>query len=103
MDPRKKLIPQSIDYYDNLIKGGYYYVDKTLLAKDVLDNGSQVPLKLAIDCSSSVVTEAVRLPMRVIAGQKPENVLQQFESVVKDGVFGRGGAKAGSTVYQVSP
>ena len=42
MDPQKKLIPQNIDYYDNLVKGGYYYVDKTLLAKD---------------CSAAVVVE----------------------------------------------
>ncbi len=44
MEPQKKLIPQSIDYYDNLVKGNYYYVDKTLLVKNVLDNGSQVTL-----------------------------------------------------------
>ena len=40
----KKGIPQSIDYYDELVKGNYYYVDKTLLVKDVLDNGSKVTL-----------------------------------------------------------
>ena len=44
MFSEKKGIPQSIDYYDNLVKGNYYYVDKTLLVKDVLDNGSQVTL-----------------------------------------------------------
>ena len=44
MDSRKKQIPQSIDYYDRLVKGNYYYVDKTLLVKDILDNGSLVTL-----------------------------------------------------------
>ena len=44
MDFRKKQIPQSIDYYDRLVKGNYYYVDKTLLVKDILDNGSLVTL-----------------------------------------------------------
>jgi hypothetical protein len=44
MEPQKKLIPQSIDYYDELVKGNYYYVDKTLLVKNVIDNGSKVTL-----------------------------------------------------------
>ena len=44
MEAQKKYIPQSIDYYDRLVKGNYYYIDKTLLVKDVLSNGSQVTL-----------------------------------------------------------
>lgn len=44
MDFRKKQIPQSIDYFDELVKGNYYYVDKTLLVKDILENGSLVTL-----------------------------------------------------------
>ena len=44
MNPDKKQIPQSIDYYDELVKGNYYYVDKTLLVKDIIDNGSKVTL-----------------------------------------------------------
>ena len=47
MDFRKKQIPQSIDYFDELVKGNYYYVDKTLLVKDILDNGSKVTLYAA--------------------------------------------------------
>jgi len=44
MTSLKKRIPQSIDYYDELVKGNYYYIDKTLLVKDVIDNGSKVTL-----------------------------------------------------------
>ena len=44
MDPQKKRIPQSIDYYYEIVKGDYYYVDKTLLVKDIIDNGSKVTL-----------------------------------------------------------
>ncbi|MBP1583926.1 MAG: AAA family ATPase [Victivallales bacterium] len=44
MTALKKRIPQSIDYYNELVRGNYYYVDKTLLVKDVIDNGSKVTL-----------------------------------------------------------
>ena len=44
MDFRKKQIPQSIDYFDELVKGNYCYIDKVLLIKDILDNGSKVTL-----------------------------------------------------------
>ena len=40
----KKKIPLNIDLFTDLIQGGYYYVDKTLLVKHLLDSGSEVTL-----------------------------------------------------------
>ncbi len=40
----QKSIPIGIEFYKKMIDGGYYYVDKTLLIKDLLDNGSAVNL-----------------------------------------------------------
>ncbi len=44
MTSRKKTIPLNIDLFDDLVKNGYYYVDKTLLVKHLLDSGSKVTL-----------------------------------------------------------
>jgi hypothetical protein len=40
----KKKIPRGIDQFDELVRGGYYYVDKTPLVKHLLDSGSKVTL-----------------------------------------------------------
>lgn len=41
---RKKRIPVGIEFYKRMIEKDYYYVDKTLLIKDILDQGGQVTL-----------------------------------------------------------
>ena len=38
----KKRIPIGIEFYPEMIEKNYYYVDKTLLMKELLDNGSKV-------------------------------------------------------------
>ncbi len=38
----KKRIPIGIEFYSEMIEKNYYYVDKTLLMKELLDNGSKV-------------------------------------------------------------
>ena len=40
----EKVIPIGIDDYKKLIEGNYYYVDKTLLIKELLDNCAEVNL-----------------------------------------------------------
>lgn len=40
----KKKLPIGIDNYKKLIAGDYYYVDKTLLIKELLDKGGEVSL-----------------------------------------------------------
>ena len=32
-------IPIGVEFYKKMIDGGYYYIDKTLLIKDILDQG----------------------------------------------------------------
>ncbi|MDR2970767.1 MAG: AAA family ATPase, partial [Bacteroidales bacterium] len=46
MDTPKARIPLPIgrSSFDNMIEGSYYYVDKTLFIRDLLDNGAQVTL-----------------------------------------------------------
>lgn len=39
-----KPIPIGIEYYKEIIDKDYYYVDKILLIKDILDAGSKVSL-----------------------------------------------------------
>lgn len=41
---RKKRIPIGIEFYKQMIEKNYYYIDKTLLIKDILDKGGQVNL-----------------------------------------------------------
>lgn len=41
---RKKRIPIGMEFYRQLIEKDYYYIDKTLLIKDILDKGGQVNL-----------------------------------------------------------
>ena len=40
----EKPIPIGIEFYKDMINGGYYYVDKTLLIRDILKQGSKVTL-----------------------------------------------------------
>ena len=40
----QKAISIGIEDYKRIIDKPYYYVDKTLLIKDILDNGAQVTL-----------------------------------------------------------
>ncbi|MDE6566223.1 MAG: AAA family ATPase, partial [Lachnospiraceae bacterium] len=40
----EKPIPIGIEFYTDMIDGGYYYVDKTLLIRDILKQGSKVTL-----------------------------------------------------------
>lgn len=40
----EKPIPIGIEFYKEMIDGGYYYVDKTLLIRDILKQGSKVML-----------------------------------------------------------
>ncbi|MDR0507497.1 MAG: AAA family ATPase, partial [Dysgonamonadaceae bacterium] len=42
-DSRRPL-PIGIDFFHKMIEGGYYYIDKTLLIKDILDNKAEVTL-----------------------------------------------------------
>ena len=42
--PRKKRIPIGIEFYKQFIEKDYYYVDKTLIIKELLDKGGQVNL-----------------------------------------------------------
>ncbi|MCL2283798.1 MAG: AAA family ATPase, partial [Fibromonadales bacterium] len=37
-------LPIGVSFFDDIIKGGYYYVDKTLFIKDLLDKKSKVTL-----------------------------------------------------------
>ncbi len=39
-----KPIPIGIEFYKEMIDKGYYYIDKTLLIRDILSNGSKVTL-----------------------------------------------------------
>ena len=41
---RKKRIPIGIEFYKRIREKDYYYVDKTLLVKEILDQGGQVNL-----------------------------------------------------------
>ena len=41
---RKKALPIGIDNFKKIIDGNYYFVDKTLLIKDLLDNRAEVNL-----------------------------------------------------------
>lgn len=41
---RKKRIPIGIEFYKEIIEKNYYYADKTLLVKEILDQGGQVKL-----------------------------------------------------------
>jgi len=40
----KKKIPVGIDDFKKVIEGNYYYIDKTLLIKEILDSGAEVTL-----------------------------------------------------------
>jgi hypothetical protein len=37
-------LPIEQSFFDRVIGGGYYYVDKTLFVKDILDKGAAVTL-----------------------------------------------------------
>ena len=39
-----KPIPIGVEFYKQMIDNGYYYIDKTLLIKDILEQGSTVTL-----------------------------------------------------------
>ncbi len=41
---RIKPIPIGVEFYKQMIENGYYYIDKTLLIKDILEQGSMVTL-----------------------------------------------------------
>ena len=41
---KKKPLPVGIDNFEKLITRGYYFVDKTMLIKDLLDNKAEVNL-----------------------------------------------------------
>ena len=41
---KKKAIPIGIEFYNQLINKDYYYLDKTLLVKELLDNTASVTL-----------------------------------------------------------
>lgn len=40
----KKPLPIGIDNFEKLIRGGFYYVDKTMLIKELLDMRGEVNL-----------------------------------------------------------
>ena len=40
----KKALPVGVDDFGKLIRGNYYYVDKTLLIKELLDRKGEVNL-----------------------------------------------------------
>lgn len=40
----RKKVPIGIEFYKELIEKSYYYVDKTLFIKDILDKGGKVSL-----------------------------------------------------------
>ena len=39
-----KPIPIGVEFYKEIISKGYYYIDKTLLIRDILSHGSKVTL-----------------------------------------------------------
>ena len=41
---KKKLIPIGIDDFERLVEGNYYFADKSLLIKELLDSGAAVTL-----------------------------------------------------------
>ena len=43
-DEKLKPLPIGVEFFDDMIEKGYYYVDKTLLIKDLLDTGGAVNL-----------------------------------------------------------
>ena len=43
-DMKSKQLPIGIEFFDDMIEKGYYYIDKTLLIKDLLDTGGAVNL-----------------------------------------------------------
>ena len=43
-EQKKKLIPIGIDDFEKLIKGDYYFVDKSLFIKELIDSGAEVTL-----------------------------------------------------------
>ena len=40
----RKAIPIGVEAYKDFVNRPYYYIDKTLLIKDILDNGAKVSL-----------------------------------------------------------
>jgi hypothetical protein len=40
----KKPLPVGESFFDSIIENGYYYVDKTLLIRDILDRKAKVTL-----------------------------------------------------------
>ena len=40
----RKILPSGIDNFKRLIDDNYYYVDKTLLIKEIIDNGAVINL-----------------------------------------------------------
>ena len=41
---RKRPIPIGVEFYKQMIEDGYYYIDKTLLIRDILEQKSMVTL-----------------------------------------------------------
>lgn len=41
---QKRPLPIGIEFYKDMMKKPYYYVDKTLMIKDILDKGGKVNL-----------------------------------------------------------
>jgi len=41
---RKRPIPIGVEFYKQMIEDGYYYIDKTLLIRDILEQGNTVTL-----------------------------------------------------------
>ncbi|MDR1558081.1 MAG: AAA family ATPase, partial [Clostridiales bacterium] len=46
INARKNILPIGIEDFENMINGGYYYVDKTLFIKELLDSLGGVSLFL---------------------------------------------------------
>src|SRR3989339_354630 len=44
MTETKKFVPIGIDDFERLVEGNYYFTDKSLLIKEVLDSGAAVTL-----------------------------------------------------------
>ena len=60
----KKALPVGIEFYKQLIEKPYYYVDKTLIIKELLDGGGAVSL---------IIPGLFEPPVRTLRATIPEN------------------------------
>ena len=52
-------IPIGVEFYKKMIDGGYYYIDKTLLIKDILDQGITTALFTRPRCFGKTLAQSM--------------------------------------------